>query len=189
VRVYRRIWIRATAALVGVACAVLISGAIIRKPVVAGVVLGIGTLAVVVARRQPRVRLPMELTVVLVLVTTIAAVAGLAPLVGNVALLIVLADLLAGLPLVLFAAPTAPHPDDSRRAPDELSTEELCEAWRSSGRALDLHSLSAEHQGRIVTARGRYLDELLRRYPDEMAQWMAAGSPDADPAEFVNPHR
>ena len=91
-----------------------------------------------------------------------------------------------GIPLVLFAAPSGPRLDPSPRPAKDLSTEELCEAWRVSGHALGLDSLSAEHQDRIVSARSRYLDELLRRYPEEMAQWLAAGSPDADPADFVN---
>jgi hypothetical protein len=56
-----------------------------------------------------------------------------------------------------------------------LSTRELCALWRKSSaglRAAPTVSARAE----VVAARGELLDELERRDPQAMAEWIQAGA-------------
>jgi hypothetical protein len=70
-------------------------------------------------------------------------------------------------------------------APDALSDEALCLAWRSSFSALQKAS-SPTQQLRIVDERREYLDEIERRTAHGLAAWLASGPRAAgDPSRFV----
>jgi hypothetical protein len=70
-------------------------------------------------------------------------------------------------------------------APDALSDEALCLAWRSSFSALQKAS-SPMQRLRIVEERREYLDEIERRTAHGMAAWLASGARAAgDPSRFV----
>jgi hypothetical protein len=191
VQLYQRIWRRVSVAIVFVAGAVLVSGAVIRKPIVAGVLLALGTLVVaIVHRRQaPVMSLPTEARIVFGLVSAAVTVVGLLPLIGRTAFLVVVCQVLLGLPLLLWSQ-TRGVAVPVGASTHELTTAELCEAWRASSAALAFTRNAPGAQSRIVAARSSYLDELCRRHPHEVARWLADGGPDADPADFVSrrPH-
>ncbi len=80
------------------------------------------------------------------------------------------------------------EPDQESRphvAPDALSDEALCRAWRASFSALQRAS-SPTQRLRIVDERRAYLDEIERRTAHGMAAWLASGPRAAgDPSRFV----
>ena len=70
-------------------------------------------------------------------------------------------------------------------APDALSDEALCHAWRASFSALQ-RANSPVQRLRIVDERRAYLDEIERRTAHGMAAWLASGPRAAgDPSRFV----
>ncbi|MFG1621815.1 hypothetical protein [Kribbella sp. NPDC049227] len=70
-------------------------------------------------------------------------------------------------------------------APDALSDEALCRAWRASFSALQ-RAGSPTQRLRIVDERRAYLDEIERRTAHGMAAWLASGPRAAgDPSRFV----
>jgi len=76
--------------------------------------------------------------------------------------------------------PSKPHV-----APDALSDEALCRAWRASFSALQ-RAGSPTQRLRIVDERRAYLDEIERRTAHGMAAWLASGARAAgDPSRFV----
>jgi hypothetical protein len=87
---------------------------------------------------------------------------------------------------------TAPNswaePDQAPKAhiaPDALSDEALCVAWRASFSALQRAS-SPTQRLRVVDERRAYLDEIERRTAHGMAAWLASGPRAAgDPSRFV----
>jgi hypothetical protein len=84
---------------------------------------------------------------------------------------------------VLEAEPDqAPKP---HVAPDALSDEALCLAWRASFSALQ-RAGSPTQRLRIVDERRAYLDEIERRTAHGMSAWLASGPRAAgDPSRFV----
>jgi hypothetical protein len=82
----------------------------------------------------------------------------------------------------------ADEPDQASKphvAPDGLSDEALCRAWRASFSALERASSPAQRL-RIVDERRAYLDEIERRTAHGMAAWLASGARAAgDPSRFV----
>ncbi|MER7243105.1 hypothetical protein [Kribbella sp. NPDC000426] len=83
-------------------------------------------------------------------------------------------------------AETRPHEEAKPYvAPDALSDEALCLAWRASFSALQKAGSPAE-QLRIADERRAYLDEIERRTTHGMAAWLASGPRAAgDPSRFV----
>lgn len=78
----------------------------------------------------------------------------------------------------------APH--GSLDVPSHLSDQDLCLAWESSTLALR-QCRSVEARVGIVMARQACIDELERRQPDALHQWLAAGAdPDVSPARFLS---
>ncbi|MEU4602601.1 hypothetical protein AB0F43_06450 [Kribbella sp. NPDC023972] len=79
-------------------------------------------------------------------------------------------------------------PDDASKpgvAPEALSDEALCLAWRASFSALQRAS-SPTQRSRVVEERRAYLDEIERRTANGMAAWLASGARAAgDPSRFV----
>ena len=70
-------------------------------------------------------------------------------------------------------------------APDALSDDALCLAWRASFSALQ-RAGSPTQRLRIVDERRAYLDEIERRTAHGMAAWLASGARAAgDPSRFV----
>jgi hypothetical protein len=80
------------------------------------------------------------------------------------------------------------EPDQAPKAhiaPDALSDEALCVAWRASFSALQRAS-SPTQRLRVVDERRAYLDEIERRTAHGMAAWLASGPRAAgDPSRFV----
>jgi hypothetical protein len=69
-----------------------------------------------------------------------------------------------------------------------LSDEALCQGWRTSFIALEqlLAAGDTAQQALLVSRRQQYLDELERRHPDGVAQWLLAGAgPASDPAPYI----
>lgn len=103
--------------------------------------------------------------------------------------------------LVAREQETAPEPSGGRgierlgmgvdrQSPRELTTEQLCRAWRTSFVLLD-RTDDSEARTLLSTVRRRYLDELERRDPDGFERWMAAGARAAsDPTRYISgtPH-
>lgn len=93
--------------------------------------------------------------------------------------------------------PAAVRPDDQPAAPAEpvpsvlsiatLSDEQLCLAWRTSFTALQRSpDLDLDRQGRLISLRQGYLDELERRNPPGFARWLYAGArPASDPTRYL----
>jgi hypothetical protein len=74
-----------------------------------------------------------------------------------------------------------------RRAPvARLTTAQLCALWRKSLAGLLAAGTPAEH-AEVVAARGVLLDELERREPQAMAEWLNGGArePEGPPAYLV----
>lgn len=70
--------------------------------------------------------------------------------------------------------------------PEHMSDADLCLAWESSTVALR-GCRSVQARAGIVRARQACLDELERRQPDAMREWLASGDLDASPARFLIP--
>jgi hypothetical protein len=89
-------------------------------------------------------------------------------------------------PAVLPMTGTGPGSDMRPHiAPDALSDEALCLAWRASFSALHKAGSPAQRL-RIVDERRAYLDEIERRTTNGMAAWLASGPRAAgDPSRFV----
>jgi hypothetical protein len=62
-----------------------------------------------------------------------------------------------------------------RRPLARLSTPELCALWRKSRSGLHGATTPAA-RARVAAARGLLLDELERREPDAMAEWLRSGA-------------
>jgi hypothetical protein len=90
--------------------------------------------------------------------------------------------------MLAIAAILGTDPDQAPKphvAPDALSDEALCVAWRASFSALQRASSPAQRL-RIVDERRAYLDEIERRSARGMAAWLASGPRAAgDPTRFV----
>ncbi len=70
-------------------------------------------------------------------------------------------------------------------APDAMTDNELCAAWRKSYVALERCS-STVGRSELVELRQGYLDELATRYPEAFAAWLASGARAAgDPSRFL----
>ena len=67
-----------------------------------------------------------------------------------------------------------------------LTTAQLCALWRKSRAGLHAASTPAS-QARVAAARGVLLDELERREPEAMAEWLQTGAlePDGPSAYLV----
>lgn len=66
-----------------------------------------------------------------------------------------------------------------------LSDTELCWAWRTSYQALNERADPSWH-GQVVVVRATYLTELERRYPVQIAAWLASGPlPANGPERFL----
>jgi hypothetical protein len=84
-----------------------------------------------------------------------------------------------------ISLPEPSPPSEPPVAPDALSDEALCRAWRTSFSALQRAS-SPMQRLRIVDERRAYLDEIERRSAHGMAAWLASGPRAAgDPSRFV----
>lgn len=69
--------------------------------------------------------------------------------------------------------------------PAELTTEQLCLAWRRSYTALQ-HTTSGPDRDVIVGVRAKYLDELERRDQEGFTRWLEAGaSAGSDPSRYL----
>jgi hypothetical protein len=69
-----------------------------------------------------------------------------------------------------------PLADDAALAiPDTLQDEDLCLAWCSSYVALE-RATSWESRLRVVRLRALYLDEMERRHPAALGDWLASGA-------------
>ncbi|WP_410790600.1 hypothetical protein [Kribbella sp. C-35] len=90
--------------------------------------------------------------------------------------------------MLAIAAILGTDPDQEPKphvAPDALSDEALCVAWRASFSALQRAGTPALRL-RIVEERRAYLDEIERRTAHGMAAWLASGPRAAgDPSRFV----
>jgi hypothetical protein len=90
--------------------------------------------------------------------------------------------------MLAIAAILGTDPDQAPKAhvaPDALSDEALCRAWRVSFSALQRAS-SPMQRLRIVDERRAYLDEIERRTAHGLAAWLASGPRAAgDPSRFV----
>ena len=84
-------------------------------------------------------------------------------------------------------ATTPTEPDGLSSAPESMSDDALCLAWRRS--YVDLQrSGSVTAQLLVVQERQRYLDELERRNPSGLSDWLASGARAAgDPSRFIVP--
>ena len=70
-------------------------------------------------------------------------------------------------------------------APDMLTTEELCVAWRASYPALQRAQTAADRIG-LVQVRAGYLDALQQRDPGSFARWLDSGARAAgDPGRYL----
>ncbi len=66
-----------------------------------------------------------------------------------------------------------------------LSTPQLCALWRKSSAGLRAASTPAA-RAEVVTARGVLLDELERREPEAMAEWLEAGALEPEgPSDYL----
>lgn len=67
-----------------------------------------------------------------------------------------------------------------------FSTPELCALWRKSRAGLHATSTPVA-RARVAAARGLLLDELERREPEAMAEWLQSGAlePDGPSAYLV----
>lgn len=73
--------------------------------------------------------------------------------------------------------------------PDLMTTEDLCQAWRSSYVALQ-RSMTTDSRLRVVSMRALYLDELERRSESAVQAWLSSGARAAsDPARFLTGSR
>ena len=75
----------------------------------------------------------------------------------------------------LFATPVV-----TLEVPDMLEDADLCLAWCSSYVALQ-RAETAESRMRLVLVRALYLDELERRNPAALAEWLSSGARAAAP--------
>jgi hypothetical protein len=66
-------------------------------------------------------------------------------------------------------------PAGRRRPLAELTTAQLCSLWRKSRAGLHAAPTPAA-QARVAAARGILLDELERREPEVMADWLQSGA-------------
>ena len=133
---------------------------------------------------------------------TWVVVTGAMFLLGPASLIILAALLLTGLPLVWlwqrrFAATAPAAPTDTSMTPvaaqpprsrlDQMSTFELCAAWRRSYWAL-LDEPDGKCRGAIVHQRQTMLDELERRDADGFGRWLEAGArAGSDPGRYLTP--
>ena len=75
----------------------------------------------------------------------------------------------------------AAPPDRARRSGDRrpplagLTTAQLCALWRKSRAGLHAAPTAAE-RARVAAARGILLEELERREPEVMADWLQSGA-------------
>jgi hypothetical protein len=87
-----------------------------------------------------------------------------------------------------LAADRVEDPEPPPEAPPEpwlLDDYALCCAWRKSYRILERPHSPATHL-RVVALRQLYLDELERRNPTGLAEWLASGARAAgDPTRFI----
>lgn len=80
-----------------------------------------------------------------------------------------------------IAAATTPGQDSIR----QMSTQELCLAWRKSFSQLQ-HAPVGPAREHIVNMRSSYLDEIERRDPDGFARWLHTGArAGSDPSRYV----
>jgi hypothetical protein len=69
----------------------------------------------------------------------------------------------------------APSPVGRRRPLAGLTTAQLCSLWRKSRAGLHAAPTPAD-RARVAAARGILLDELVRREPEVMADWLQSGA-------------
>jgi hypothetical protein len=68
----------------------------------------------------------------------------------------------------------------------DLSTDQLCRAWRQSWLVLLDSGLDPTQRARMVETRRRYLDELERRDPTGFSRWLDSGArAGGDPLKFI----
>jgi len=68
---------------------------------------------------------------------------------------------------------------DQERGLTGLTTPQLCALWRKSQAGLHAAATPAE-RAQVVSARGLLLDELERREPEPMTEWLASGALEPD---------
>ena len=66
-------------------------------------------------------------------------------------------------------------PGERRRPLDGLTTPQLCALWRKSRAALQAATKPSD-RARVAAARGVLLEELERREPEVMAEWLQSGA-------------
>lgn len=74
-----------------------------------------------------------------------------------------------------ITAPATPASDPDEQPADHLSDLELCIAWRCSYLSLE-RATSVRERLRIVQHREGILDELERRGPQQLAEWLQTGA-------------
>jgi hypothetical protein len=66
-----------------------------------------------------------------------------------------------------------------------LTTPQLCALWRKSRAGLR-SATTPDALGQVVTARELLLDELVRREPEAMAEWLGAGAVEPEgPSDYL----
>lgn len=72
------------------------------------------------------------------------------------------------------------------RSVEGLTDAELCAAWRESHETMN-RCVTVAQRAKVAARRQRYLDELDRRHPAELACWLYGGaSPRNDPGSYLN---
>jgi hypothetical protein len=78
-----------------------------------------------------------------------------------------------------------PEVADSPRSPTSLTMPQLCALWRKSRAGLRF-ATSPEALVEVVMAREVLLDELERREPEAMAEWLDAGAVEPEgPSDYL----
>lgn len=123
----------------------------------------------------------------LVIGVGVAAVAGLASVIGGWAVLAAVA-LAATCPAIIrwlrgsgehhfmAGADRTPHVTDVSIPPSSLDDTQLCRAWHDTGVALG-RIQSARALLVVAQYREACLDELVRRFPDQCSAWLERGTP------------
>jgi hypothetical protein len=211
---YRQTWTFATGTVIAVGLGTMVVVVTADEPLFSLSVLALVLLgrhvyrlrATVAAGKKPTAStadgppgLPSELRTLVRLVMTLATVVGMAVLVGFPGVVLVVADLLAGLPLMRAERATvrpygpsdrSPRPAEAKAAMvahrlAHMSVAELCQAWQASSHALACTS-AADERAHIVGARALFLDAMTARDPRGVAAWLACNGPErSGPERFL----
>jgi hypothetical protein len=203
-KVYQTVWLVLSIplALVGMSLALVLSPTGLAALFIAFAVVGAILLPCAVSEfgeRPPRDRVRLAVGGALIGGTTAGAFAGFVVLLGAGAFLLAVLVLGSSPSAVraysrwLRSAPTPStaqldawaralaytSPDYAPFQPpselDELTDEQLCQAWRASYMSLQQQP-SANHKIATVAERQKYLDEFERRNPHGFVAWLASGA-------------